>query len=231
MEHKNILIWGHTQVGKTTLLSTAFYDNPSRIQVIDRRASGRAMSQTLLPTWERLRVGELTVPTAAEFLDLSLQTHNGEQVSIRDVKGHITSQMHRDDVSQHVGNANAVIFVVEWGARELQRQMNAIDGAWPLCSQLPTALLLTKCELSLSIDDPAWERKPGWWEDRRVWRHYKETLSRFGDSVWPCSAYGYNKNSGRPAVILGEFGQVFPYMIKPQGVAEPFEYILRQLGY
>lgn len=230
MKHKNILLWGYTQVGKTTLLSTAFYSDPSRLQVIDRKASASAISQTLFRTWKRLQVGELTDTTSAEFINLPLQTHNGHQVSIHDVKGHIIGQIDRADISDRVSNVDAVLFVIEWGAKDLNRQMEAIDGAWPFCSELPKSLVLTKCELALTIDDPAWKRAPGWWQEHQVWRNHKDLLSRFQEAVWPCSAYGYNQQTGHPAVILGEYGQVFPYRIKPIGVAEPFEYVLSKLG-
>ncbi len=54
-------------------------------------------------------------------------------------------------------------------------------------------------------------------------------MEPFGAQVWPTSAYGHDAD-GRPACLLGEFGQLIPFSIRPRNVELPFRWFFRELG-
>jgi hypothetical protein len=96
-------------------------------------------------------------------------------------------------------------------------------------SASPNGLAITKCERGLDTDDPHWLAPLGWWEEHPCWLPYRGVLRFFGNRVWPTSAYGFDRD-GRPACLLGEFGQLMPYNIQPKNVAVPFRWFFKELG-
>ena len=129
-------------------------------------------------------------------------------------------------------DASVILFLLEWGAwqRDIEGQMAAIRNAWFYCDGRPIGLVFTKCERDIDRLDRAWLGEQGWWRMSKELEDYENVLNRFGDAVWATSSFGFDSTHGRPAVILGEFGQFLPYRIKPRNVHQPFEWALRQLG-
>jgi len=221
--------WGDTQVGKTTLLVTATH-GPARVRGVDYSASAEALAAHLRPHFDRLRTGRWVQPTSERAIDIGLRLTSGGALRVRDVMGGITRQLSEPWVRELLVEASAFLFLVEWEAADLDRQLACIEAARNFWGDAPRALVFTKCERALSEDDPAWERRPGWWRGRRWLAGYEPLLASFGGSVWPSSAYGYAASTGLPACVIGEFGQLIPYRIQPRGVAAPFAHVLRGLG-
>ncbi len=226
-----LLLWGDTQVGKTTLLSAAFFCEPGRLRAVDLGASAEALTTILFESWQNLTNGRLVEATSAGKIDLDLALKNGGRLRIRDVKGGLTREVARSpDARAWLQEASSVLFLVEWNADELGRQLNAIDGAWAFCPDKPRALVFTKVERSLLRADPAWQRRPRWWADHAWCQPHAAMIARFGDAVWPSSCFGYHEEQGSPAMILGEYGLVLPFGIRPRGVVEPIEWLLQRMG-
>ena len=223
-----LLLWGDTQVGKSTLLTTALYADPSRLKAIDRGKSAEALA-VLFRQWQLLSTGRWVAPTSNQ-LDLDLATGSGSSLRLRDIPGGDTRNVHVDWVHKRLKEAQGVLFVVEWGTRDVHRQMDAIRGAWSFCSEVPTALCFTKCERALSEEDEAWERPSDWWKEYPEWDAHAELIERFGARVWPTSSCGYHRESGHPALILSEFGDPRPFEINPHRVADPLEWLLDEMG-
>lgn len=229
-----VMLWGDTQVGKTTMLTTALYGNQvGRLgAVVDRSRSGTVLATTLLPHWRRLSRCLWLQPTSQDFIDIPLVTKSGNSLRLRDVRGGLSRQLEDPAVLAELAASapDAYIFMLEWETRDLNNQMLAVTGALDLCGERPRGLVFTKCERSLDEGDSCWRGQPGWWREHPGLLSHAHVLESFGDAVWPCSAYGYHGRLGQPAVLLGEFGQLMPYQIQPVGVNDPFDWALDRLG-
>jgi hypothetical protein len=160
---------------------------------------------------------------------LTLTLRNGNRLTVRDIRGGDS----REPFGV-VGNpANevpqGVLFVTEWEGLDIAQHFAAVEAALPLCRGRKVGLALTKCEKELDAEDPGWRGVEGWWREHDCWRPYEAVLGRFGRQVWATSAYGYDED-GRPACLLGEFGQVMPYQVEPRNVAAPFAWFFKELG-
>lgn len=228
-EGRTLLLWGDTQVGKTTLLTTAVGPCADCISAIDRGRSAKALA-SLYPELRRLRTQRLTQATSSYHIDLELVLRDGKPARVRDVQGGITRSVHEDHVAERLSGASVVLFVMEWKARDVENQLNAIRGGWDYSQGARRGLVFTKCETYLDEDDEAWDARPGWWEEDEGLAPYYDLIARFGPAVWPTSSFGFDKDTGYPAVILGEFGQPLPYRIRPLNVHRPFEWAFEQMG-
>ncbi len=231
---KQLLLWADTQVGKTAYLTTALCRSlpGQRPRQIDPGRSAAALARTLMPNWRRLRHGLSVPPTSEETIDLELESLGGTRICVRDIKGQLTREVHQPAVAERLDQAQAVLFLVEWGSRSLNQQLLAIESALDFCGGKPIALAFTKCELGLPEDHEAWSplRQDGWWRREASWSENAAVLERFGGAAWPTSAYGYDPRTGLPAAILGEFGQLIPFRVNPKGVVAPIEWIFERLG-
>ena len=229
-----VLLWGDTQVGKTTLVTTALYARQEGrlADLVDRGRSAAALTSTLLPHWRRLSKCLWVQPTGQDFIDIPLVTKSGNALRLRDVRGGLSRQLEEPAVLGELTARppDAYLFLVEWGTRDLNNQMLAVSGALDVCGDRPRGLVFTKCERTFAEGDRAWRGATGWWRGEPGLAAYEPLLASFGDAVWPCSAYGYHARLGQPALLLGEFGQLMPYEIQPVGVNDPFDWVLDQLG-
>ncbi|HHW96202.1 MAG TPA: hypothetical protein PLC97_05390 [Myxococcota bacterium] len=219
-----LLLWGDTQVGKTTLLTTAFY-NPT-IGEIDREESAQSIS-TLFQGLRDLSNQRLTKPTVVFHYDVELKMKSGKHVKVRDIKGGITRTVDEESVRERLEGVSVVLFLVQWDAG--LNQINAIRGAWDHLENAHKGLVITKCEMALGKDDRAWDCYDGWWRQYDWLRKHDDLVGRFGAAVWPTSSYGFDNNTGYPAAILGEFGHSLPFNINPRNVHLPFEWAFSKM--
>ncbi|HEY1192322.1 MAG TPA: hypothetical protein VGE74_32155 [Gemmata sp.] len=218
MNARTVLLWGDVGAGKTSLLATALLGPGAhaRLPMIDWPASLPAIQDALLPAWERLTNGLLTVPTTALPQPVVVRLTDGTEVSFQDIMG---ERARRPDgtVRELLGRTSAVLFVMGWGATGRRRQFEAIRTALPALGSRPRALAFTRCEQALRNGHPAWApggETSGWWADHPGWEPEEaDTLRQIG-TVWPTSAYGFDGN-GNPACVLDEFGELVPYNIRP----------------
>jgi hypothetical protein len=229
MTEARLLLWGETQVGKTTLLATGLLAHPERLPDIDWSADEDDARAVLVRHWGDLSRNLLLEPTA-KATDLALPLTNGNRLLVRDIRGGDSINPHAEEAfRQPFGTAQGVLFVIEWEGRDVARHKAAIRSALPLCRGRKVGLAVTKCERGLDADDPHWRAPPGWWREHAFWADHADLLEPFGAQVWPTSSYGYDAD-GRPACLLGEFGQLIPYQIRPRNVELPFRWFFRELG-
>ena len=161
----SVLLWGDTQVGKTTLLTTALYARQEgRLAgLVDRSRSAAALAGTLLPHWRRISRGLWVQPTSQDFIDVPLFTRSGNVLRLRDVRGGLSRQVEEPAVLRELSASapDAYLFLVEWGSRDLNNHMLAVTGALDLCADRPRGLVFTKCERALDEGDPCWRGAPG----------------------------------------------------------------------
>jgi hypothetical protein len=233
----HLILWGETEVGKSTLLVSGLNADAGRLPPIqwrpqeggDRRADG--MRAWVGQQWRRLKLGRQIAQTTEEgnLLELPLGERGENVLRIVDIQG-LKSRDAANAIRLIPRDEKAgVLFVCGWASRGTAEYLAAIDGALLYCAGLPTGLALTKCDRALQADDPHWLAPPGWWAEHDAWRPHAPLLERFGDRVWPTSAYGFSEE-GRPACLLNEFGELIPYRIAPLNVAAPFVYCIRELG-
>lgn len=225
-----ILNWGDTQRGKTSLGAAALFSSSDSLPAIDRGAAAGALVATLHTHWRRLQTGCPVQATSCDSIDLDLPTRAGSVVRLRDIRGQGTREPERDDVRRWLVEADAFLFILEWDAPDMRRQIAALEAAWNFTAGKPAALAFTKCERSMSESDPAWEAREGWWRASPRLSGCEYAIARFGEAVWPTSTYGYDAATGLPAEVLGEFGELIPCGIVPKGVGRPFEWLFSRLG-
>jgi len=220
-------------VGKTSLLATALYHTDQKVKLpgIDWSRCGGATVRVVAQHWQRLNTERWVRPTSEEHIDLDLTLSDGGIVRIRDVRGQITQEIQQPWVQEQLEEADAFLFLLEWRAREVARQIDAIRNSHQFWGTKPRALTFTKCERHLPQNHPAWSRTQDWWHGEE-WclRREDELKEWFDDRIWPSTAYGYSGSTGDPAIILSEFGQALPFGVRPQGVAAPLAYLLGELG-
>lgn len=223
-----LLLWAYTQVGKTALLATVFYGaNGKLLPRVDRKRSARALTDTLFEHWHRLQTGRPVVATANEETALDLITAMGAPFRITDIKGLQTLAM-QDAAMARLEQAGGVLFLLELDRGRLGQQLTAIQAAIQHIGDRPRGIVFTKCERSLHASDPAWFARPGWWRQKTP-RELEGVLEGMGDAVWPTSAYGFDAETGFPACIPGEFGDLLPWRPSPKNVDLPFEWMLDEM--
>jgi hypothetical protein len=231
MIEKTLLLWGDTQVGKTALLTMAlFSEEKEDFGVIDREASSDDLCTTLLPVYKRMKSNSWVLPTTEDNIDIDLTTYNKNRLRIRDIKGYNIRRVDKGEIREYVKKADGILFVIEWKSKDINNQMLAIEGSWDLVEKKPHGLVFTKCERDFPAEDKRWDGQPNdWWKSDTQLLNYK-ILDRFGEAVWPTSAFGYSLETGFPAIIIGEFGQMIPYWPNPKGVSKPFAWIIKKIG-
>lgn len=226
---KTLLLWGDTQSGKTTLLTAALSSREDRPVGVSRQEARGEVLRALFDKWTLLRRGRYVPATSDALVDLVIPLDRPDcSVRVRDVRGGLVLEAGQDSVRDAILSADGCLFVLEWSGRDLGRQRLAIEGALPLLREKPCGVVFTKCELALPYHDDSWLRlRRDWWKSG-PWGGV-DVIERFGDAVWPASAYGFEPTTLRPALVLSEFGRVLPFSVNPRGVWEPFEWMFERL--
>jgi hypothetical protein len=227
---KRIILWGDTQVGKTAMLSALLYYPGSQPAGMDAGGSAAERNRVLQEHWRLIRNNKPVPPTANERVDLTLNMLGGGTAQIMDIKGGVVRGLAKKDTQDLLQIADGVLFLVEWNASSMGDQLAAVEGGFALAGNRAKGLAFTKCEIGLPSDDLAWESRTDWWRKAGAWGRHEQVLGQFGQAVWATSVYGFNRQTHRRAVILGEFGQEMPYQIEPRNIKEPFEWMFRRIG-
>lgn len=229
MNARTLLLWGDTEVGKTTLLASwligCLGDNAWFSAADSRMDPGY---QALLRDWERVRRGMPTMSTMVPY-KISLTTRAKERLVIQDIRG---GDSVRADAELPIDRADAVLFVVDVDPHRVDEAFFAIEVAMAngLADVADCGVVFTKADQFLTDGNPAWDAASGWWRTvlPRLPRRHQEQLAFFGDRVWPVSAFGFR--DGEPAVVWSEFGQFLPLDVTPRNVSRPFVHVLRTWG-
>ncbi len=226
---KRMGLWGATQVGKTSLLATALYKTNSRLASLTARPAAESIASKLLDVYRRLMTNQLVLGTAGS-VDLQLTTSGGIDVDLVDISGIAATELHDPMSQQMLRTLDAVLFFIEYAPQAQQgEQIVTIEGALRELGDRPSALAVTKCEAHIPAGSTIWSVPAGWLEQTPMWLHHQHTLRRFEGRAWPTSAFGYHRETGLPAMILGEMGQLLPYNIQPIGVADTLEWLLAEM--
>ncbi|MCC9608093.1 hypothetical protein LOC68_01725 [Blastopirellula sp. JC732] len=235
-----IVVWGNTNVGKTTLLATALYHESTKSSLnkyIDFRESmtrERGYPSVFSHHWGTISKSRPTQSTSG-FVDCELVLENGQGVvTLIDGYGGRMLEDNTPHVRNRIIEARGVLFIVPW-TREMEQDFDdfaAISKYWHSLdhSTQRVGIVFTKCEQYLDVKDPAWNFAPGWWRDRPLpmARELPMILESAGPAVWPTSVFGFDE-IGQPNCILDEFGQLVPLHIKPRNVSQPLEWMLEGL--
>lgn len=226
---KRLLLWGDTQSGKSTLLTTAIF-SPDVKQLIDTGKSRESLYAAGILNAKRAMEEGRVVPGTADRVDVDLvPLADGDPISIRDIRG-----LSARDLSERpsLDEASGVLFVVEWAGPTFQNQMATVAQTVDLISPktIKFGLAITKSERILLKEDAAWTARglDRWWEKYPCWKDYSEAMRAMGDCIWVTSAYGYHDR--RPAALLGEFGDWFPYKTQPINVGRPFAWFFKEFA-
>lgn len=231
---KLIQIWGETQVGKTTLLSSALFAEPEALPWIDRARSSDILTK-LQQHWQQLRMNQLAPGTAEDLVDTQLFLHPNpadlESIVLRDMRGGDVRKLKEVEIHQRIEQADGILFLVAWDGQDLVRQIHAMETVIAHFHQPFRFLCLHKAEQALNPtrDAQAWQGQGGWWRHYQPWKDYCRLLERFAeDAILPTSAYGYDPHHPeRPACLLGEFGNYLPYNVQPINVARPLAWFMK----
>lgn len=226
-----ILLWGDTQTGKTSLVSAAFCADPSKApRDVDMRASHAEISRHLFHNFNSMNQGRPVPATQETSVHVTLTDTAGQPLVIEDIRGGIIQTIEDEDVRQILEGADAYLVLIEWQGQNRNEQLNAIRGAWNMLAHKPRALVFTKCDRDATLrpDDPIWDKPAEEWFQRVDWlRPYHNLLALFDNHIFLSSAVGYHEESGEPALLLGEFGQLIPFRVRPRNVVEPLDLLIR----
>jgi hypothetical protein len=227
MQEGQLLLWGEVAVGKTTLLATGLLAYPDRLPDIDWAAEPLEEKEKVLRHWRLLRINQhIEQTTRVTTLELALK--NGNKLIVNDIQGRLSRDPLQEE-SFRRGQQQGFLFVCEWEGADLPKHMAVVEQGLALCQQRKFGIAITKSDRGLLFDDPHWHAPIGWWREHACWKPHARVLERFGERVWPTSAYGFD-DDGRCACLLGEFGQVLPYGIRPVNVEAPFRWFFQELG-
>jgi hypothetical protein len=232
---KTIVLWGASQAGKTTTL--AAYLGKHRPRWIERsHPATQATLHDLQEIWSTLQRNQLAPGTdgAKEHL---LRHRNRCLLRFRDMAGgHARSlRTHGEDARALVAADAAMIFL-EWPGPRAVEVRSAIDNALQMLGrELPTALVITKCESHLAAGEfAAFAEEPlAFAREHAPLSDLLDSLASFADhfrqgAIFPVTVYGWN--GSRPAHFYDEFGRLVPWNIRPALIDRPFEYILGRLA-
>jgi hypothetical protein len=237
-EERRLLMWGATQVGKTTLLAFGLLHQWSLRPSINwglsadasrNEARGDVVAK-LHRHYQGMARNRLGSPTL-DRTDFTLVFDSGAHLKVRDIKGAQSRDPFEEEMLRHPAPRQGVLFMMEWAGDKIGEQMSAVHSGLMLCqsTRQKVGLIITKCELELDDQDPAWRCRPGWWRDQPWLQPYQGIVSLFGNQVWATSTYGYDEG-GRPCCVLDEFGRVMPYNLQPRNVGAPFRWVFQELG-
>ncbi|WP_413208288.1 hypothetical protein [Rhodospirillum sp. A1_3_36] len=233
-EKKTIVIWGDTQVGKTSWLASAIYGCEKLKSFIDMERSAESLTKLIYPHWRNLTIGMNTEGTIEEKIDVSLYLKSGLCLELRDIRGRLVHELANDSIREKLlADIDGILFLVEWDSPNLDHQFTVLYSILPFVASLPSGLIFTKCEKGLRAEAKEWSAYTSWWREWPRIQSHARVVGPFGDRAWPVSAFGYCRNLAAPdfpAVILGEFGNTMPFGIDPRNVSVPLISIMRELG-
>ncbi len=229
---KTVILWGYTQVGKTTALASYLCHRPP--SWIDRDAEETSTTlKRLSRTWNGLRRNQLARST------FQAKTHqvrhtNGQVVSFRDMRGGDAENLDKEEDAQALREASAVMLFVSWPDLDEMATIVAAENALrymrPNC---PVVLVITKIECSLRYEEASRMivmKAADFVQERSEASPSLELLNKLpADRIFPISVYGYSPVDNRPAHYRDELGRLVPWNIHPFEVPKPFDNVLVSL--
>jgi hypothetical protein len=231
---RTIVLWGGSQVGKTTTL--AAYLGKYRPKWIQRKTeASRKTIGAFLEVWSKLRNNRWARGTQ-EARSFELLHQEGLSLSFRDMRGGNASVVwDSEEDSEALESADAAMLFVEWPDPTTAHRLHAaLDALQVVSRDCPAALVITKCEAFWSPEDfPLFALDPfDHIGDQEFPQDLADLMEEFAEhcsdgAVFPITVYGWYE--GLPANFYDEFGRQVPWNIRPSYVERPFEYIIDRL--
>jgi hypothetical protein len=221
----DIVMWGASQVGKTTAL--AAYVCKYRPDWIDDDDQSRNTKQDLLAVWNVLEANRLALATARVAYYPLKHAKSDRIIRFRDMLGGHARDLVREELDT-LANADAVMLFVAWPGERDVDQLIAAGNALAMAPRRKVALVVTKCETHLRPDELAGLTGS---DTQRASRlrglpyRFQELLAAVGEAWFPVSVFGY-RDDAQPAHYRDEFGRIVPWGINPVNVNLPFDHII-----
>lgn len=229
----DVVLWGDTQVGKTTALATYLYHDRSRAGWIDRSAPETLTTMLQLSSiWNALRSNEFPQGTLNAKL-YPVRHRDRRLFRFRDMRGGNAGEpaKSKEDVDALMG-ADALIVFVQWPERDTVSQLLAVEHLLNFAPDCPRALAVTKVESYLTPERlTQFSMSPvRVASEMGLNRDFVQILERFSSyEIAPVSVYGYSEQDDYPAHYQDEFGRYVPWQIRPVNIALPFQCALGTL--
>jgi len=236
---REIVMWGETRVGKTTALAAALCRRPPRWLDASKRESIDSISE-LTPIWTALERNRVP-PGTPHATTYAIRHQDGRLLRFRDMRGGNAGTLAGDDLAA-IESAAALMIFISWPGAGYVKELAAAMNPLRIYRNRPTALVITKIDCFLTIEEaavltlsPDPERLRSLRLSRaargeaRVPAAFTEFVSLFQPrATFPVSVYGYRDGS-YPAHYPNEFGRLVPWEIAPLNVERPFDYIVSEL--
>jgi hypothetical protein len=235
-EDKNIdiLLWGASQVGKTSALAAYLCDRNDRPQWIDRNAQETLDTiKHLSRIWNYMRKNMLP-PSTVMAQSYNLKHRDGRLVRLRDMRGGIAENPfmpESEDDFNALNTADGMILFIEWPGQSFVIHRLAYENARRFARERPFALAITKVECHLKFEESAeFFRDPlGAAKRMNLSPAFIEILEGIcATQIFPLSVYGYSID-GLPAHYWDEFGRLVPRNIRPFGIPAAFDSLLKAI--
>ena len=240
---KRIALFGHRNVGKTTLLAM-FYRQASTGQVPGLRlaAADPSSAEYLADKIAQIEAGEPPAGTLAET-ELKLRLYHGAarfDLIVKDYQGEHVTLGSDEPIQEFFAGCDAVLLCLDpegsaSPADRRRRQQEVedlleryIERSDDMTTGRPVALLLTKFDRVLAQSSPQGDPGPGddptsWGAERLVESRYgmtRHALARHAPNgaIFAVSAYGRGADGGRP-----------PAELHPLGLEGPLGWLAEQL--
>lgn len=235
---KRIALFGHRNVGKTTLLAM-FYREAStgRVPGLRLAAGDAASAEYLAEKIAQIESGEPPAGTLAET-ELRLRLYHGParfELIVKDYQGEHVTLGSDEPIQAFFADCDAVLLCLDPEgasnpAERRRRQQEVenlleryIERSADGTAGRPVALLLTKFDRVLAKAESASDDPSGWDVERFVERHYGMTRHALaqhapGGAIFAVSAYGHGARDGRP-----------PAELNPLGLEGPLGWLAEQL--
>lgn len=236
---KNLLLWGESGSGKTSLLAAAMFQAGAAkdLPCIDYNDAD-SQWEKLHSVWNTLSSNQVVTGTSQDFYTVKtrLKPNNQmiDEIIFHDMKGGLVQDLASKETIETIKMMDGILFVVSWN--NITQDLSAVSSLINNLSHIPFGLAFTKCEayLDLNSDAEAWSTRSQWWAQPKFsqFTPYTNLFSQFKDNaIWATSVYGYDSMfNTRPATLLSEYGFVFPFQIQPLNVRTPFRWFLEQWG-
>jgi hypothetical protein len=228
---RDVILWGESQVGKTSALSTYLCTAiPAWLDMDDdtTKKSFRLLER-IYQTLQRNRLPEGTVaPQHYTFRHAA----SGVDLRFRDMRGSDAGEPSEEELKAIDSAAGVIVFVAWPGQSDVQRLTAAQTSLRRALHRKPCALVITKAETHLTrlelagmmLNDPVTEPR-----GRELPHDFVDLLRGVPrQRIFFVSAFGYNAE-GFPAQFLDEFGRVVPSGIRPVNVQMPFDYVVQEV--
>jgi hypothetical protein len=223
---KRIALFGHRNVGKTTLLAM-FYREASagRVPGLRLAAGDAASAEYLAEKVAQIESGEPPAGTLAET-ELRLRLYHGParfDLIVKDYQGEHVTLGSDEPIQAFFADCDAVLLCLdpEGSSSPIERRRRQqevedlleryIDRSADGTAGRPIALLLTKFDQVLARAQTASDDPSGWDVERFVDRHYGMTRHALAQhaprgAIFAVSSYGRGARDGRPPAELSPLG-------------------------